>query len=308
MLMHHIGHGAYDRVPNVPPRYTSKVFARGRRRYLDWPDWMTPDAWIYEHNGLHHTYTSELRDPDLVERNIDSVRKLGLPRIFHYAAVVMLSLSWRPGYYAPNTLRVWKARGVERQLEREHYDVGVVMRSLLDPDLWTQCYVPYAALQFVLFPLLYLPLGPWGVFSAWCNSLGAEVLTNLHTFLVVGPNHTGEDLYRFDEPSASRGETYLRQIISSVNYRTGSDLVDYLHLYLNYQIEHHIWPDIPMLKYQQIQPKVRQLCAELGIPYVQEGVFRRFKKMVDVTVGKKTMPHHAGATTALQRRPPAFGV
>src|SRR5690242_4575207 len=50
MLMHHIGHRGYDKVPNVPPRYTSKVFARGRRRFLDWPDWMIPEAWIYEHN------------------------------------------------------------------------------------------------------------------------------------------------------------------------------------------------------------------------------------------------------------------
>ena len=29
MLMHHIGHRGYDRVPNVPAKYTSKVFARG---------------------------------------------------------------------------------------------------------------------------------------------------------------------------------------------------------------------------------------------------------------------------------------
>ena len=33
LLMHHIGHRGYDRVPGVPARYTSRVFARGRRRF-----------------------------------------------------------------------------------------------------------------------------------------------------------------------------------------------------------------------------------------------------------------------------------
>ena len=30
LLMHHVGHGGYDRVPGVPRRYTSRAFARGR--------------------------------------------------------------------------------------------------------------------------------------------------------------------------------------------------------------------------------------------------------------------------------------
>jgi fatty acid desaturase len=290
MMMHHIGHRGYDHVPNVPPRYTSKVFARGARRFLDWADWMTPEAWIYEHNVLHHSYTGELRDPDLIERNTENLRRM-LPRPLRYVAMAALSLSWRPGYYAPNTLRTWKARGAKTPAveEAEHYDLSVMFRSFFDLDLWTICYLPYSALHFAIFPLLYAPLGPWAVFSAWCNSLGAEMLSNLHTFAVVGPNHTGEDLYRYDERPPSRGEAYVRQIIGSVNYHTGNDLIDYLHLNLNYQIEHHIWPDIPMLKYQQIQPKVKALCAKYNVPYVQESVFTRIKKMVAVAVGEQSM-------------------
>ena len=42
ILMHHVGHRGYDKVPGTPERYTSKGFARGRRRFLDWPDWMIP--------------------------------------------------------------------------------------------------------------------------------------------------------------------------------------------------------------------------------------------------------------------------
>jgi fatty acid desaturase len=153
----------------------------------------------------------------------------------------------------------------------------------------TSGYAPYIAWNFVLLPALFLPLGLWAAFSVLCNSLLAEVLTNLHTFLVVGPNHTGEDLYRFDSSPEGRGERYLQQVIGSANYRTGGDLNDYLHLWLNYQIEHHLFPDLSMLQYQRVQPKVHALCEKYGIPYVQESVWTRVRKMVDVVVGKSSM-------------------
>src|SRR5262249_10089236 len=57
LLMHHVGHRGYDKVPGVARRHTSRVFARGRRRFVDWLDWMTPEAWVYEHNVLHHQHT-----------------------------------------------------------------------------------------------------------------------------------------------------------------------------------------------------------------------------------------------------------
>ncbi|MBK9259049.1 MAG: fatty acid desaturase [Polyangiaceae bacterium] len=279
LLMHHVGHRGYDKVPGVPAKYTSKVFARGRRRFLDWPDWMIPEAWIYEHNVLHHSHTGEERDPDLIERNTVPLREY--PKPVRYALMGLLALTWRASYYAPNTLDVYRERHAARE--------GAPSDRSRNAQLLIDCYLPYAALQFGLLPMLYLPLGPWGVFSAFCNSVMADVLTNVHTFAVVGPNHTGDDLYRFDDRPASRAEHAVRQIIGSVNYATGSDVLDFAHLWLNYQIEHHIWPDIPMRQYQVMQPKVRALCEKYGIPYVQESVFSRVKKMVDVAVGNTSM-------------------
>jgi fatty acid desaturase len=281
MLMHHVGHRGYDKVPGVPPRYTSKVFARGRRRFLDWPDWMIPEAWIYEHNVLHHSHTGEERDPDLIERNTEELREHAMP--VRYGLMAILALTWRASYYAPKTLDAWRERG-----EQDGEAGGSAKEGRLR-ELWQKCYLPYAALNFGLLPLLYLPLGPWGVASAFCNSLMAEALTNLHTFCVVGPNHTGDDLYRFDDRPASRAEHALRQILGSTNYATGGDLLDFAHLWLNYQIEHHLFPDIPMRQYQVIQPKVRALCEKHGIAYVQESVFVRVKKMLDIAVGKSSM-------------------
>ena len=69
LLAHHITHRGYDRVPGIPARYTSSHFALNRRRWLDWPEWMLPEAWNYEHNRLHHYKLNETGDPDLVQRN-----------------------------------------------------------------------------------------------------------------------------------------------------------------------------------------------------------------------------------------------
>jgi fatty acid desaturase len=70
-----------------------------------------------------------------------------------------------------------------------------------------------------------------------------------------------------------------------------------LHGWLNYQIEHHLWPDLPMSEYQRLQPQVKALCEKYGIPYVQESVWVRLKKTVDVMVGNSSMPRQKSVST-----------
>jgi fatty acid desaturase len=287
LLMHHVGHRGYDRVPGVEATRKSKGFAHGWRRFLDWPDWMLPEAWKYEHNVLHHSHTGEEADPDLLERNAAKLQRLPMP--LRWVMLAVLALTWRASYYAPETLEVWRK---QRQALAKPGDAPL-------PPAWQELllrsYLPYVLWHFVALPALFLPLGTWAAVSALCNSLLAELLTNLHTFLVVGPNHTGEDLYRFDTAPKGKAERYLFQVLGSVNYRTGGDVTDYAHLWLNYQIEHHLFPDLPMSTYRAIQPKVRALCERHGIPYVQESVWTRARKMADVVVGRRTMKRYAPA-------------
>lgn len=276
LLMHHIGHRGYDRVPGVPPRYTSAKFARGLRRFVDWPDWMTPEAWTHEHNVMHHSHTGEDADPDLIERNTEWLH--GLARPSRYALLALLGATWRASYYAEATMSAWLSRHGEKPTPAE------LRRALI-----TRCWLPYAAFQLGALPLLFAPLGPLAVSSAFVNSLFADVVTNLHTFLVVGPNHAGDDLFRFQGRPRSKAEHFVRQVIGSTNYATGGDLLDFSQLWLNYQIEHHLFPDVPMSAYRRVQPKVRALCKRYEIPYVQESVFRRFGKMVSVFLGDAKM-------------------
>ena len=128
--------------------------------------------------------------------------------------------------------------------------------------------------------------------AVWCglgNKLLAEAITNAHAFLVIAPSHTSDDLYRFSFHYHRKEEFYVTQVVGSANDHCGDDLTDCMSLWLNYQIEHHLIPDLPTRQYRLIQLRVKALCEKHGIPYRQESVFRRFGRMLDVAVGRTSM-------------------
>jgi fatty acid desaturase len=301
MITHHVTHKGYDKVPNIPPKYTSKIFARGYRRFVDWFDWMYPEAWDNEHNLLHHYHTGEIFDPDLVERNLSLIREAKIPLILKYFVVLFFMCTWKFTYYAPNTLLILQKveksnnKSKRNELGNEINYKGSGSLSLLLPfskdgiDFWKRCFLPYFIPRFVILPLLFLPISKFSFISVLINTIIAEIITNIYTFMIITPNHTGDDLYKFDSKVSDSAEFFVRQVSGSVNYKTGGDFNDFLHGWLNYQIEHHVFPDIPMLKYQQMQPRVKEICAKYNVPYVQESVFTRFRKCVDIMVGKTSM-------------------
>ena len=77
--------------------------------------------------------------------------------------------------------------------------------------------------------------------------------------------------------------------MASANFDRGTDPIDFFHGWLNYQIEHHLWPNLSMLSYQKSAPMVKEICERYGVPYVKESVFIRLKKTVDIMVGNESM-------------------
>ena len=312
MVTHHVMHRGYDRVPGVHKRHTSASYARGWRRFLDWPDWIHPQAWAHEHNQLHHFHTGELADPDLVEHNAWLLRLRVTPKPLKWLLIVLLMATWKISYYAPNTFWAWREQlraQRAKQPARAASDMANAWRLLYPGErlllpitpralhFWLRCVLPYATLRFGVLPALFLPLGTWAWAAVLINSVLAELITNVHAFFIIVPNHAGDDVYRFDDHFKDRGDFALRQVTGSVNYTGGSDLADFLQGYLNYQIEHHVWPDLPMLKYRQAAPKLQAICARHGVPYIRQSVFHRFGKLWSVMTGDTDM-----------RRAPAAGV
>ena len=315
IIGHHICHGGFDRCSNG--EYNRFKFAVGGlyRRVVDWLDWMLVEAWNVEHNQLHHYCLGELADPDLVENNLHAMREEKKPLWVKYTAVGFFMATWKWFYYAPNTFKMLKVHEMRRKGQTPRFKSGrkkgqeVPENVLTAPWVISSSWIRYGALfydaseffvrvlgpffvrQFILIPLL---CGLVGGRSAWYNALVsmvlAEALTNIHSFVVIVTNHAGDDLYRFERHCTARSSTfYLRQVISSVNFHMGTDLIDFHHGWLNYQVEHHLWPDLSMLSYQRAAPLVKGICKKHGVPYLQQNVFWRVKKTADIMVGAASM-------------------
>lgn len=306
-VTHPVMHRGYDAIANVPERYTSRKFALGWRRYLDWLDWLHPDAWAHEHNQLHHYHTGQRDDPDIVERNAWFIRHRSVPRVIKWLLVALLMMTWKLSYYAPNTFwalkqhRKIRAQTAAQAKEQPLPTMGTVKRWVIPGErvvlpvtpwgveFYLRCVLPYALVRFGLIPALFLPLGVGAWSVVLINSLLAEVVANVITFVTIAPNHTGDDLYRFDSGCSSRAEFYVQQVAGSVNYPGGTDVKDFLLGYLNYQIEHHVWPDLPLLKYRQAAPQLKAICRKHGVPYIEENVFKRFGRLWSIMMGDSEM-------------------
>jgi len=288
-VTHPILHGAYDKVPNIPEKYKKKNFAQGSRRFWDWLDWIKPEAWMYEHNIMHHYHLGETDDPDNVERNMQWLIQSKTPMWLRHVFIYVFAATWKFTYYAPNTLRILKNKKLKEDNKMEILDYEYDPRKPFGFELWWDYYIPYFAVHFIMIPALFLPLGVEAVISALIVVVMAEAFTNFHSFLVIVPNHSAEDIYMFNEPYKGHGEFYLRQIMGSVNYNTGSDFIDYMHGFLNYQVEHHIFPDMPLSFYQKTQPLIKDICQKHGLEYRQESVFKRMAMTIDLMIGKSKL-------------------
>lgn len=285
-ITHPILHGAYDKVPNIPKRYTSKHFASGKRRYIDWLDWIKPEAWAYEHNIMHHYHLGEDDDPDNVENNLKWLTTSNVPMWLRYVIIYAFASLWKLTYYAPNTLRILdnKERKKLKLPENKIYEWSPLKKNGF--LLWRDYIAPYVGVKFILIPLIFaIPFGLSGFLIAFLTTLLAEIIANFHSFTVIVPNHSAEDIYRFETPHKSQGEFYLRQIMGSVNYNTGSNLIDFMHGWLNYQVEHHLFPNLPLSQYQKMQPIVKEICKKHNLEYRQESVFKRAYMTIELMVG-----------------------
>jgi fatty acid desaturase len=286
-VTHPILHGAYDKVPNIPYAYTKAGFARGAKRWWHWMDWIKPEAWEYEHNIMHHYHLGEDDDPDNVERNMKWLTESKIPMPIRYTIIALLAATWKFTYYAPNTLRILenKERRKRKEPELQEYEWSPLTKNGL--ELWKNYILPYGLGKFVVLPLIFwFPFGWIGVVNAFIILLLSEIVANVHSFIVIVPNHSAEDIYQFSEPHKSQGEFYLRQIMGSVNYNTGTDLIDFGQGFLNYQIEHHLFPNMPHSFYQKMQPIVKDICKKHDLEYRQESVWKRAWMTVELMVGK----------------------
>ncbi|WP_078973237.1 fatty acid desaturase family protein [Streptomyces sp. MMG1533] len=258
-LGHNVLHGQWDWMGDPAIHSTT----------WEW-DFLTPaDAWKHTHNHLHHTYTNVV----------------GLDRDLGYTVLRMSpEQPWRPLHllqplYAALLAPVFEWGIAVYDLEADAVTAGrkSVRAFLGDLAGLVGKGVRQAAKDYVLFPLL---AGP-SALPCLLGNLTANTARNVWAHTIIFCGHFPGDVQTFAEEQLegeSRGQWYQRQIQGSANIE-GGFLFHVLTGNLSHQIEHHVFPDLPSNRYAEVAPRVREICARYGLPYVTGPLGRQYGSM-----------------------------
>ena len=270
---HNVMHGQYDGMKD--PRFNGKTF--------EWDTACPGDQWRHSHNYMHHTHT-----------NI-----VGKDRDIGYGILRMSEEErWHP-YYLGNPLyaallAVFFQYGVAlHDLEAERLAAGETTlaekRGMLG-DIWRKVR-GQTLKDYVLFPLLSGPSLPFVL----AGDASANLARNLWSFTIIFCGHFPDGTQQFTEEQAeneTRGEWYYRQLLGSANL-TGGKLFHILAGNLSFQIEHHLFPDLPAHRYAEISTEVSEITERYRIPYNTGSLPRQFGSVVR-KIGKLALPSLPG--------------
>jgi fatty acid desaturase len=100
-------------------------------------------------------------------------------------------------------------------------------------------------------------------------------LLGLYLGSSFAPNHKGMAVLDADD----RRDFLRRQVLTSRNVR-GGVLIDLVLGGLNYQIEHHLFPNMPRSNLRRAQPIIRQFCQENGLPYGETSLLGSYTQVL----------------------------
>jgi len=121
--------------------------------------------------------------------------------------------------------------------------------------------------------------------------LVANLIRNVWSYAIIFCGHFPDQAYTFTQEETdneTRGGWYVRQLTGAANI-DGGPMFHVMSGNLGYQVEHHLFPDMPSTRYGEIAPKVREICVRYGLPY-NSGPFHQQLGMVQRTILRLAIP------------------
>jgi fatty acid desaturase len=119
----------------------------------------------------------------------------------------------------------------------------------------------------------------------------ANIVRNLWSYAIIFCGHFPDQTYTYSPAEVedeSRGGWYIRQLTGAANIE-GGPLFHIASGNLSYQVEHHLFPDMPSTRYAEIAPQVKDVCTRYGLPY-NTGPFLQQLGMVQRTILRLAFP------------------
>lgn len=244
---HNVLHGQYD--------WMNDPLVCSRR--WEWDSVSSAASWKYSHNFQHHTFTNVI----------------GKDRDLGYSAIrVDPDQPWHPIYLIQPLYGIAMALTFEWGIALYDMELDAARRGEKSPVQTRRelkAFGRKAARQIVKDFVLWPAVSGRSVKHTAAANLLANVARNvwLHTIVFMGHIPDGAETFSEEQTAnETRGQWYVRQLTGSCDL-TGTRLFHIMTGSLSYQIEHHLFPDIPSCRYPEIAPRVRAVCERYGLPY-----------------------------------------
>ena len=258
-VMHDANHGSYSDSPTVN-RFMSYILTIVGGFHTNWQ---------IQHNVLHHSYTNvHGLDEDIEKGVIRFCPTQERKAIFKYQAFYapflygLMTIYWLIGKDFQQLSRYHK----NNLLEAQGLTYGKALASILLVKL------VYSTI-FIALPMMLIDLPWWQILIGF---LSMQFISGLILALIFQPAHVVEETHFFQaEPTGSSLENNwaIHQMQTTSNFANGSTFFSWFVGGLNYQIEHHLFPNICHVHYRNISKIVKQTAEEFDIPYYQHTTF-----------------------------------
>lgn len=267
---HNVMHGQWDWM-NDPEIHSSS---------WEWDTTCPSSQWKHSHNFIHHKYTNIVGMDDDVGYGIlrvtrdqpwewwnigNPVYNLVLGTFFEYGVAL-------------HHVETEKVRKREKSLREVGRDLRVIGRKV----------GKQAAKDYLIFPALSGP--------NWKHTIAANVtanfIRNYWTYAVIFCGHFPDGAEKFtvqEYENEDQARWYLRQMLGSANFRAGT-LMRFMSGNLSHQIEHHLFPDLPSNRYEEIGVRVRELCDKYDLPYTTGTLWHQYM-LTFRTIAKLALPN-----------------
>ncbi|MFY0406623.1 fatty acid desaturase family protein [Solicola sp. PLA-1-18] len=266
---HNVMHGQWDWM-NDPEIHSSS---------WEWDTAQPAEQWKHSHNYIHHQFTNVIGHDNDVGYGILRMTRdqkwhpvnLGQPV---YNAALALLFQWGVALHDLDIEAIRQRRKDPKLLAKQ---LGQIRHKVSRQVL--KDYIVYPALS-----------GPYFMSTITANAT-ANLMRNVWAYLIIFCGHFPDGAVHFTEEELedeTRAEWYLRQILGAANFE-GGKLLHLMSGQLGYQIEHHLYPDLPSNRYAEISVKIKDLCARYDIPYTTGPLHRQYGQVLR-TIMKMTLP------------------
>jgi fatty acid desaturase len=316
---HNVMHGQWDWMND--PQINSSTW--------DWDSASTPEAWKHSHNYVHHTYTNirgKDRDLGYEIMRIDPHQKWNPVYLAQplYNLVLAAFFEWGVAFHdldfdaikageksKAEVRRQLKGMSVKArtQIVKDYVAFPIVSAAIAGGVLWgteTASHARRSRVRRVVDTARAIgrrqpdsgeqvTAGLDAARESFRATLTADftanIVRNVWAYAIIFCGHFPDQTYTFSQEETadeSRGAYYVRQLLGAANIE-GSPLFHVVSGNLGYQVEHHLYPDMPSTRYAEIAPRVREICERYELPY-NTGPFLKQLGMVQRTILRLALP------------------